>query len=64
MAYFCQRGLEIQLDKDCYENEDFSSQIMEMEDICHFRQAKLDIGQCVTIAEHLTEGKYSPEEKE
>ena len=29
-----------------------------------FRQAKLDIGQCVTIAEHLTEGKYSPEEKE
>jgi fluoroquinolone resistance protein len=29
-----------------------------------FRQAKLDISQCVTIAEHLTEGKYSPDEKE
>jgi len=29
-----------------------------------FRQAKLDIGQCVAIAEHLTEGKYCPEEKE
>jgi len=95
----------MQFDTDSYENEDFSSRIMEMEDIskkkftgCKFRRADFSdvsviygctfdtcdfagarlngvnikqsaflscqfIGQCVTIAEHLTEGKYSPEEK-